>query len=106
MDNLILKPCPFCGGGAILVKDFSSFKDWTYVRCKECGASVAVVDNPYRAIENWNRRSEKIFEELETVLYRRVHPTVNENGEIIPEYDDSLHIRLEDYHTIKKKYID
>lgn len=55
-NELTLKPCPFCGGEAILVKDFSSFKDWTYVRCQECGASVAVVDNPYRAIENWNRR--------------------------------------------------
>ena len=56
MDNLTLKPCPFCGGEAILVKDFSSFKDWTYVRCKECGASTSVSGNAYKAIELWNRR--------------------------------------------------
>lgn len=107
MSDLTLKPCPFCGGEARLVKDFCSFKDWNYVRCEECGAMTSTADNAYRAINYWNQRAEidRVFEELETVLYRRVHPTRNESGEIVPEYDDSLHVRLEDYHTIRKKYI-
>ena len=58
-NELTLKPCPFCGGEAILVKDFSSFKDWTYVRCKECGAATSVSGNAYKAIELWNKRVEE-----------------------------------------------
>ena len=59
MDDLNLKPCPFCGGEAILVKDFSSFKDWTYVRCKECGAATAVSGNAFKALDLWNKRVEE-----------------------------------------------
>ena len=58
-NELTLKPCPFCGGEAVLVKNFSSIPGWSYVRCQECGASVACVTDPYRAIENWNRRVEE-----------------------------------------------
>ena len=56
MDDLKLKPCPFCGGEAILVKDFSAFKDWTYVRCQGCGAATSVSGNAFKAIDSWNKR--------------------------------------------------
>ena len=60
MDNeLKLKPCPFCGGEAILVKDFCSFKDWNYARCESCGAMTSVADDAYKAIEAWNMRAEE-----------------------------------------------
>ena len=59
MDNLTLKPCPFCGGEAKLVKDFCSFKDWNYVRCEECGAMNSVTDTAFKAIETWNMRVEE-----------------------------------------------
>ena len=58
-NDIKLKPCPFCGGEAILVKDFSSFKDWNYVRCKECGAATSVGNTAYRAIDFWNQRVEE-----------------------------------------------
>ena len=51
MDEL--KPCPFCGGEAVLGMDF----DWFYVYCINCQAQI---EKTYKeeAIEAWNRRAE------------------------------------------------
>ena len=52
-----LKPCPFCGGTNIHVKDNLT---WSYICCYDCLASFwqqeacDVEDN----IEAWNRRAE------------------------------------------------
>ena len=46
-----------------------------------------------------------IFEELETVLYSVVAPTIRADGRIGGKTLDGLHIRIEDYNEIKKKYI-
>lgn len=59
MNNLSLKPCPFCGGEAILVKDFCSYKDWNYVRCEGCGVMTSVAIDAYSAIDLWNTRVEE-----------------------------------------------
>ena len=45
-----------------------------------------------------------IFEEIETVLYSVVVPTIRADGRILGKTLDGLHIRIEDYNTIKKKY--
>ena len=53
-----LKPCPFCGGANIHIKDN---RTWSYICCYECLASFwqqeacNVEDN----IEAWNRRAEQ-----------------------------------------------
>lgn len=46
----------------------------------------------------------KIFEEIETVLYSVAVPTIRADGRIGGKTLDGLHIRIEDYNAIKKKY--
>ena len=46
----------------------------------------------------------EIFEEIETVLYSVAVPTIRADGRIGGKTLDGLHIRIEDYNTIKKKY--
>lgn len=51
-----LKPCPFCGGGAVVSADMSEFPQ---VACDACGASQGKADGPgiAAAIAAWNRRA-------------------------------------------------
>lgn len=50
------KPCPFCGGEAIIGVDFVSHRaSLTYVRCVECEAQTGY-DYRSKAIAAWNRR--------------------------------------------------
>ena len=49
-----LKPCPFCGGEAKL----GWYRDFYYIRCKNCGIRTLVEFTMRRAIEAWNRRAE------------------------------------------------
>ena len=46
-----LKPCPFCGGEAIIILDL-------YVQCKICGAKGQAYFRRYEAIRKWNTRVE------------------------------------------------
>ena len=68
-----LKPCPFCGGKAILKKGFpkTQGKDWSQrlVQCSDCGCrTVLFKQAPFEAWQNneqacidaWNRRVEEI----------------------------------------------
>lgn len=50
-----LKPCPFCGGKAIVWKEDAVWFDITWIGCKECGVQLRkYADN--RGIKTWNRR--------------------------------------------------
>lgn len=57
-----LKPCPFCGGEAILAHDHVGLGA-SYIRCGKCGLeSVRFIKSfdvasDDEAIEYWNRRS-------------------------------------------------
>lgn len=53
--NEQLKPCPFCGGEAILIKEkiITRF----YVECKKCSAMTNLFTTKEEAIEVWNRRT-------------------------------------------------
>lgn len=59
-----LKPCPFCGSGALLLNIADTDSDnlgAVYVECRICHASTALVfpsmeDARPRAVELWNRR--------------------------------------------------
>lgn len=50
-----LKPCPFCGGTKIGIREESGMI-WAY--CKECGAMGEWDYSENRAKANWNRRIE------------------------------------------------
>lgn len=46
MDDVVLKPCPFCGGEAevynyydIYMRDYT-FPTDNYIKCKKCGANL------------------------------------------------------------------
>lgn len=51
-----LKPCPFCGGEAKIMK--MGYPHWVY--CCECGAKVHGRTNDEKdSIKAWNRRAER-----------------------------------------------
>lgn len=53
-----LKPCPFCGGEAIL--DDDQISDWPreyWGECLQCGATGHKTEDRQKAIDAWNRRS-------------------------------------------------
>ena len=56
-----LKPCPFCGGEAVLEHDYCA-RGYSYVRCGKCGVKGFMFcmkfnkSSDEEAIEAWNRR--------------------------------------------------
>ena len=52
MSGIDLKPCPFCGGKAKVVKTY-----WTiYIKCQCCDARSNCKETEQKAAEAWNRR--------------------------------------------------
>ena len=51
-----LRPCPFCGGGAGLHRNF----DQWFVRCDKCEASTTNLQDKEEVVANWNRRVSEI----------------------------------------------
>ena len=56
--NFELKPCPFCGGKAII--DGCDDTLWIVI-CKKCNASIGYKYTKEEAIEEWNWRIEPTF---------------------------------------------
>lgn len=57
-----LKPCPFCGGKAIVEGHHNRFVEWYLCSCPECHVSQAGNEYGFKfgAIEAWNRRTENV----------------------------------------------
>lgn len=57
MSEIKLKPCPFCGGKAMIDSDYIFKNSWK-VFCRNCGCGTGIYDGktPQRAAEAWNRR--------------------------------------------------
>lgn len=62
MDEIKLKPCPFCGGKGIL--NNGEYNLESFVKCSTCGAETSRVAastkycSDEKVIEAWNRRTE------------------------------------------------
>ena len=52
-----LKPCPFCGGKAIVHEPGDGWLGWS-VRCTGCLGATLIFGNERSAIDGWNRRDE------------------------------------------------
>ena len=62
--NKELKPCPFCGGGAMLRSRAASFytDDRYYTaKCISCGAMIGESVDKQKLIEAWNRRDDNSY---------------------------------------------
>lgn len=60
MSELIsrqLKPCPFCGGEAIIDMDGDWYWNWK-VFCHGCGCDIGYYATEAEATEAWNRRTQ------------------------------------------------
>lgn len=63
MEEIRLKPCPFCGGEASYVFDPEGIKDtegrmWAYqITCNKCCATAGLCFSQQMAAEAWNRRA-------------------------------------------------
>lgn len=61
MKNEELKPCPFCGGKAVMI----SYSEFAFIQCENCECRTPRIDANAqfcakdRAIELWNRRADK-----------------------------------------------
>lgn len=64
-----LKPCPFCGGHAII--DGCDGGDWIVI-CNECNASIGYKETKQEAIEEWNWRIGPTFTPDELDAIRRM----------------------------------
>ena len=51
-----LKPCPFCGGKAIIEHTHLCNRKRTQVVCQKCGATNGYCGTESTAIKKWNRR--------------------------------------------------
>lgn len=62
--NAEIKPCPFCGGKAVLNKiHITGDKTPYFVCCRDCGASSSFAAQMDMAAKVWNRRKMQKWEE-------------------------------------------
>ena len=64
IDTMVeLKPCPFCGGKALLSHDHAGIGA-SYIRCEKCGLESIrflksfEIASDDKAVEFWNRRAD------------------------------------------------
>ena len=82
-----LKPCPFCGGKAII--DGCDETLWIVI-CKKCDASIGYKETEQEAIEAWNSRVEPTFTPDELDAIRRMFDERYPRGRKLPEIEQSI----------------
>lgn len=85
--SIELKPCPFCGGEAILAE---TNEDEVFVECCNCYAHSGIYYCEKEAIEAWNSRVEPTFtpDELDTI--KRMFVDRYPRGRKLPEIEQSI----------------
>lgn len=75
-----LKPCPFCGGEAIILKadQYHQFPNTHYISCRDCTAGIGPLDTEAEAIEAWNRRADDHFRGATKMIEQTAKVVCNE----------------------------
>ena len=82
-----LKPCPFCGGRAML----SGCEDWQWtVVCNKCDYLIGDYEPEREAIEAWNLRIEPKFTPDELDAIRRMFAERYPRASKLPEIEQSI----------------
>ena len=60
MEEIELKPCPFCGGkGVEILEDENKYLYYRYMaQCQKCGANAKLSRTKEEARKAWNRRAD------------------------------------------------
>lgn len=82
-----LKPCPFCGGEAII--DSFVGVGWIVI-CNKCDASIGYKETEQEAIDAWNRRVEPTFTPDELGAIRRMFDESYPRSRKLPEIEQSI----------------
>ncbi len=108
-----LKPCPFCGGKAVIevielhrhiICKMPVYKGGAFIECTECGCAISG-ETETEATEKWNRRlndPEKVVKQLEDMksTYRRLRDLKDKDylkyGYIIETLIDAIEIVKDD----------
>lgn len=56
-NKVELKPCPFCGGVAHLIRNWDS--PFIAIKCEDCDCKTSLCYNDKNAIRIWNNRVSK-----------------------------------------------
>ncbi|MBQ8693726.1 MAG: Lar family restriction alleviation protein [Synergistaceae bacterium] len=56
MSEVKLKPCPFCGGEALVTSASGAFGNWYLITCASCKNATHVHPTLGDAARAWNRR--------------------------------------------------
>ena len=57
-NNIGLKPCPFCGGKAVIETSNIEYSNY-FARCTNCRIQTQWYADKKRLVEVWNRRVDK-----------------------------------------------
>lgn len=57
MEEVVLLPCPFCGGHPVLKSEMFLGREYWKVKCPYCFAGTHSERSADEAIEEWNRRA-------------------------------------------------
>lgn len=76
LENIKLKPCPFCGSKATLIVDSRLFEPYALVRCENCSAETKKMIQGVKycaadeAVKIWNRRAipDEVVSEVENAF--------------------------------------
>ena len=55
-----LKPCPFCGGDAVLYEDRYQYQESAWIRCTRCGIHTQTLIGKNEVIQQWNTRIQEV----------------------------------------------
>lgn len=72
-----LKPCPFCGGEAVIAQDYQL--DYYVIQCDVCHSKGAIGTNKDAAMLNWTKRYN---EPITSILTCEKHEARIKGGEI------------------------